>query len=543
MIGLGDEMLVVGGVRCEPGEVHVYQFKTQKWKQIFVRGLPSLYHHSMTRIGNTNRVMLFGGFSEDGSALNNMYVLDTAAWTCCEVNVQGDIPSPRGYHSALLLGKKVYLTSGTDYNSVQERMHALTHPFDSSGFESTLGMDLLKALDDEESADVCFVVEERQIFCHKIILSCRSDEMRALFSKDDPFDDSKRVIEIAPGPSYAVFMAMIRYLYCDRVTVTLENAKEMIDLATEYGLDQLRAIALSCTGDDIVIPPSRLNSDLGWALANPLLSDMTVSCEGVEIPCHRFILCQRSDYFRAMLSAGFREQTEGRVVIPDDGAIFSQVLKFIYTDTVNADPQTAFDLLCEAGLYRISNLLERCEQVLIDIIDLDSVIVLYEAADRYASPTLRDLCRFFINRHFWKLNEMDAFTELSPHLIQELLEFRRRHDQPLASLERLADLTEIDEDGYVDLEGVMCKHCGLPFVWMRSHWPKDMATPKDMLVAHTKGAVQFVDKILMTFQLGHLSAAIVDGKEFCQKKRHYGSKRDAQQNAALYTLHMINCFK
>ena len=57
--------------------------------------------------------MLFGGFSEDGSALNNMYVLDTAAWTCCEVNVQGDIPSPRGYHSALLLGKKVYLTSGT----------------------------------------------------------------------------------------------------------------------------------------------------------------------------------------------------------------------------------------------------------------------------------------------------------------------------------------------------------------------------------------------------------------------------------------------
>ena len=542
LINQNTEMLVVGGMRSKPGIVHTFCFHSRKWRQIDCPGLPSLYHHSMTRIGNTNRILLFGGYETHGLPLNNIYVVNLDDWVCSEVNVQGQVPTPRGYHQAMLLGKQLYFTGGMGLSGdFQPDMAILQAPFDSSGFESILGADMLRALDDEDSSDVSFLIEGRQLFCHKILLSCRSVEMRNLFAHDNPRDETKRVIEIADGPSYAVFYAMIRYLYCDRITVTLENANALIDLATEYGLDQLRAIALSCTGDDNIIPPSRLNSDLGWALGNPLLSDVVVSCEGFDIPCHKIVLMQRSEYFEAMLSTGFREQVEGRVVIPEEGALVDQVLKFIYTDMVDANPQTAFDLFCEAAIFRIANLVDRCEQVLIDAIDEDTVCVLYEAADRYSSPTLRDMCFSFIQRRFWKLNELGAFENLSLHLVQDLRNFRMELKLPLGTLEQLADHSNVENDGrYIDLEGVVCKSCDMPFVFKRADWKDTSSTPKSKLETLCKGSESYSVKIIASIQLGHLSSVTVNGHEYFVK-RNYATKRDAEQNAALYALHKLNC--
>jgi hypothetical protein len=101
-------MVVVGGQGGEAGELHLLNLNTLTWtlhkvkeskekknsnlncrKKKKVPNLPLLCNHSMTMLGNTNRILLFGGFDEYGTALNNMYVVDMMEWVCSQVNAQG----------------------------------------------------------------------------------------------------------------------------------------------------------------------------------------------------------------------------------------------------------------------------------------------------------------------------------------------------------------------------------------------------------------------------------------------------------------------
>ncbi len=120
-------------------------------------------------------------------------------------------PTPRGFHTASLLGKSIYVSCGHGNGSVQADMFMLTHPFDNSGFVSMLGVDLVQAFDQEELADVCFVFleEGKQIFAHKIVLACRSDRMRELFSSGSS-GDAVQLIEIPNRYSYVVFYCMLK---------------------------------------------------------------------------------------------------------------------------------------------------------------------------------------------------------------------------------------------------------------------------------------------------------------------------------------------
>ncbi len=517
------------------------------WTRVAVPNLPRLAHHTATLLGNTGRILLAGGLDEYGVPLGNLHIVDLAARTCCEVNAQGTLPNPRAYHTANLVDKSLFVSSGMGISEVERDLNVLRHPYDNSGFISMLGLDLAQAFDQEEYADVTFVfaAEGKQLFGHKAILACRSERMRALFVREEERGSKQmQVIEVANGCEFVVFRAMLKYLYCDRVLINFEMARGLIDLALEYGLDQLAAIATSCTADNVVIPPSRLNSDLLFALFNPLLSDVVVSVEGVDIPCHKVILLMRSVYFKAMLTSGLREQVQSRVVLPEvERPVFNAVLRFIYTDMLDAsDAQMAFDLFCQASLFRISNLQDRCEQVLLDCVDSDNVTTLFEAADRYASPLLRDTCFSYICRNFNTLNEQGAFDSLAPDLLLELKRMRIARGLFLGTLERLTEHADAadarDARRYVDEKRVDCPHCSLPFVYAREDWGHPQ-TPKELLQAHNKGQADF--KVRLTgLQLGHLATAVVAGKEYF-RTRPYGSKRDAEQNAALYALHVLRC--
>jgi hypothetical protein len=452
--------------------------------------------------------------------------------------------------------------------SLQREMFVLEHPFDNSGFVSMLGMDVLQAFDQEELADVCFVLleEGKQIFCHKIVLACRSERMRALFSMDTKKSDDEKLVQVIEIPSrysYAVFHCMlklkkrkfycifvflicyVRYLYCDRVVIRLELARNLIDLSFEYGLDQLAAIASSCSSDEIIIPPSRLSADLNWGLFNPLLADVLIEVEGVEIPAHKVVLMNRSVYFKAMFSAGLREQRQGRATLPEsEGSVFNAVLRFIYTDCVDAaDTQLVFDLFCQASLFRIANLQDRCEHVLLDCIDKDNVVTLFEAGDRYGSNLLKDMCLSFIFRHFAALSDEAAFDLLPMDLLLQVKATRQARGMYLGCLERLTEMSSSvlsdDSNAYIDELGVDCPHCKLPFVFSRKDWIQ-ASTPKDMLITLSKGHAEFQIKIVKSQQMGHLACVVVGGKEYF-RTRPYGSKRDAEHNVALYALHRIKC--
>lgn len=130
---------------------------------------------------------------------------------------------------------------------------------------------------------------------------------------------------------------------------------------------------------------------------------------------------------------------------------------------------------------------------------------------------------------------------LPTDLLQQLKAYRLARGWYLGALEHL--LAEqsgesVDSRRYVDEIGVDCPHCSLPFVFSRRDWVGP--TPKDILEAHTKGQMEFKVKIVKLQQMGHLSCVVVGGVEY-SRTRPYGSKRDAEQNVALYALHCLKC--
>lgn len=543
-----NRMIVIGGILADADAADassVYELDTNSliWTKHIVHGLPSLAYHTATVIGRTGRILIFGGFVE-GTAVNNVHVLDTQSWTAVEVNVQGDIPRPRGSHTASLLGDRLIISSGwSSSGELQDESYVMNHPYDSSGYMSSLGSDLLAAFDKEEASDVSFVVEGKIIYCHRVILACRSHQMREILCARDAPD----VIDLGEKFHYPVFRAMLMYLYCDRVVINRENAKELGDLARLYGLEQLEAIAENCF-HHASIPPSCLNSDLGWAVTNRTLSDVTVNVDGVDIPCHRVILMNRSAYFRAMLTSGLREQQENHVELHEiDKHIFDAVLKFIYTDSLESDAQLAFDLFCQCSIFRISSLQERTEQTLLSLVDDDNVVPLLEAADVYGSRLLRDRCMQYIHRYHANLNAAGVLSELSHRLQDEIAQQRRAlgHFGYRLSAQDLAALEEKQqqENTYVDMEGSLCTKCSRPFVYVKNEWPTGTPTPKDQLHKYVRGLpLEYLDKSLDVQHSAGGQVASVRFKDIeYWTPRPYAQKQDAQQNAALACLHVVQC--
>lgn len=538
MLPDGLHMLVLGGVNVEGSEVFTLDLQSFTWTRISVIGLPSISYATLTPVGNTGRFIIFGGFTLDGKSVNNIYILDSKSWSVSEVNVQGDIPKGRGLHTASFANDRIIVSSGFSGAQVVEDMYVLRNPFDSSGFMSSLGADLLKCFDKEEDSDVSFNVQGKQIFCHKIVLASRSQRMRSRFAEQG---DTSSVIEISDARfTYPVFRVMLQYLYSDSVFLTHENAKQLLDLATEYGLDQLAAIASSCFMH-VQVPPSRLTSDIGWALCSPLMSDMMVNVEGEDIPAHRIILKSRSSYFKAMLDSGFREGKEGRVTLQDcDRQTVDNVMRYIYTDTFDSSAQNAFDLFCNASLFAVESLQERCEQHLLDYLDEGNVVTLLEAGDRYSSSLLRDQCLIFLNSHYDSLMEQGAFDEASDFAIDLIRSHRAKLGLYVGNLGKPRG--EIHDNMYYDIERVTCSKCKQVFVYRRDEWDKSVPTPIEQLNGLCKkGQIIYKDKLDIQNQLGHQVSVTLNDKEYFPKRRGYGSKQDARQNAALMAFHAIQC--
>jgi hypothetical protein len=100
-------LVVIGGRGGESEEIHLLNFQTLTWTQqkvvctlcdafsftiglLFkVANLPLLCNHSSTVLPGTNRLLMFGGFDEFGTAVSNIYMVDLTDYSCHQLNAQG----------------------------------------------------------------------------------------------------------------------------------------------------------------------------------------------------------------------------------------------------------------------------------------------------------------------------------------------------------------------------------------------------------------------------------------------------------------------
>ncbi|XP_030056338.1 RCC1 and BTB domain-containing protein 2 isoform X1 [Microcaecilia unicolor] len=98
----------------------------------------------------------------------------------------------------------------------------------------TVSQSLKKEFDNPETADLKFLVDEKYIHVHKVLLRIRCEHFRSILNNSD-----EEIIEISHY-SYPVYRAFLEYLYTDSISLSPEDALELLDLAVSYRENRLK---------------------------------------------------------------------------------------------------------------------------------------------------------------------------------------------------------------------------------------------------------------------------------------------------------------
>jgi hypothetical protein len=271
---------------------------------------------------------------------------------------------------------------------------------------------------------------------------------------------------------YNTFKQMLEYLYSDRVTLTPQNAMNLLPLAQVFQLSQLARICTGISTSILVFPTSTLNSDLSWGINNPLFSDVEIIIEGTnKWYAHRCVIAARSSYFDNMFSGRFRESRERQIAVDEiDFELFKELMKYTYSDQIDADDtQKVFDLMCQTTIFDFEQLKKRCETELLKSVARENVCALLDAACFFNAQNLKRICMRYI---LAKLDELlltipDEILQLNPAVIEEI-------NNVLKNIGK----KPLKNTGYKAVS--MCPTCGIPTQFRPREWPeKDL--PKEIL--------------------------------------------------------------
>ncbi|KAI6237331.1 BTB/POZ domain-containing protein 9 [Aphelenchoides besseyi] len=187
--------------------------------------------------------------------------------------------------------------------------------------------------------------------------------------------------------------------------------------------------------DESVVPSSSrvyehndaevLTKQIGMLYLSSECSDVILIVENERIPAHRVILATRSEYFRAMLFGGLREQTEKEVTLLDTPlAAFKQLLRYIYTGRIpftNLRLDQLLEIFQLVNKYGFTDL----EQALCDYLKQSfhstNIAMIYATASFYSISDLTNACLDYIDRRAEEVLQTEAFYQLSAPAVCNVL--------------------------------------------------------------------------------------------------------------------------
>lgn len=195
--------------------------------------------------------------------------------------------------------------------SYNEHTAALVEPFDESGnFARSYGdnsipvttsflQSMKDMIDEEEYSDVTFIVENKPVHAHRIILAKRCEHFSAMF-RSGMRESLEREIHI-PDVTHTVFLLLMEYIYTDSVIIDLEHAVELFIFADLYQLDRLKemctvVVRRNLNGDNAAILLQNTNDSHCHVLKNICMEyivanfDVISKSEGIKHVSHALLL-------------------------------------------------------------------------------------------------------------------------------------------------------------------------------------------------------------------------------------------------------------
>ena len=193
--------------------------------------------------------------------------------------------------------------------SYNEHTVALTDPsatIKPSALTSLFRADLRRLINNEQFADVTFIVEGKPLHAHRAFLAVRCDHFRAMFSSG--MKEAHQMEVAIPSTRWLIFLALLEYCYTDSVDVTPEVAIELSIAADLYTLERLRGL---CE----VIVQKQISTENAAALLQ--IAEDTHATRIREV-CLRFIVrdfdsVSRSESFQSLSRSLILEVLQNRI--------------------------------------------------------------------------------------------------------------------------------------------------------------------------------------------------------------------------------------
>ncbi|KAK7898361.1 hypothetical protein WMY93_019214 [Mugilogobius chulae] len=186
--------------------------------------------------------------------------------------------------------------------------------------------------------------------------------------------------------------------------------------------------------------PARLNSPKGLKMSDQALHRKTdtavideirqknIFCDAVlkvedsEFPVHKVILCNSTEYFRAMFERWAKPEDREFTIRRISPKIMSLVLDWIYTKTIRLSCKIIQEVTLAADMLLLDELVEDCFQTMQKHMSLKNCIGIWAFSDVVISTTTRDLARRFILSRFEEVMDTEQFQQLTAYELTGFLE-------------------------------------------------------------------------------------------------------------------------
>lgn len=296
---------------------------------------------------------------------------------------------------------------------------------------SALSADLNRLLQEELEADVCLCAGSESLRAHRAVLLARAPHVLQGQIHKEP-----NIIHL-PGHEFSGLKDFIRRVYT--ADQSMRSSEIIPDMEGSEPESTRRApnpayLPSSSDSDEVVLEPaSGLGADLVDLYQRGELCDITIQVADQVFPCHRAILCARSQYFRAMLSGSWMESSRQCITLQGLGPEEMEILlQFMYGAIVDLPSgANASQVVLAADMLGLEGLKDVVEMVLtrdycrffpkpVDGVQR-TVLECLSLTHALGLQDLQMLCRRWVAEHFVKTWCERNFSLLSPELHRSCL--------------------------------------------------------------------------------------------------------------------------
>ncbi|CAO3668176.1 unnamed protein product [Rhizopus stolonifer] len=480
---VGDAVYVFGGFDQYSDDIfnklYKLEYKETHWTQvIYTKGEPPTkrHDHSAT-LWHQDKLIIFGGNSEEDKYFNDIVVLDLKTLTWHHPETHGLIPEGRIRHSATIFEDRLYIAGGLHADTMSRFANSLL-VLNLLTWEWETPLMFLR-----RSQHMSFVYNKR-LFVYG---GLREDMSR---SNDLTFIDLCRPesithLDIVSNESPSLLFGQRFAQLCDDqlvVLVTVPFREAVIDAPTtglwtldlscmQWQCRELGARYETCswhcfsmtendkyfyllgTNEDepeefysmvlrvdleevgvVPVPPPHLGKDLMRLLdgeKKDLETNFTI-CSSSEpeepgISVHCLILMARWPYFVNMWESGMSETVDNMIAIAEPISTIRGFVRYLYSDTIEDEndfpTELVSELLVMAHIYVVPRLSALCVKRLFNEIDIETASKIYHSASLSEQKGLQQASLHYIFQHFGAVSHTTGFRLLPRPILFQIWDY------------------------------------------------------------------------------------------------------------------------